>query len=131
MSENKWTPEPWVVDTDGAIYADHDEGNFEVAVGIHNRGDADRIVACVNAFADVDTDAIPELPDGTVAGLLALCKQGVETVRALRAQRDELAWAARDFIEGQRGPVSDDQPRNRILVQRAAISIERFEKALR
>ncbi len=52
---------------------------------------ARRLVAAWNACELLDTDAVEELSrGGGVAELLALSQRGLEQVRALKAQRDEL-----------------------------------------
>lgn len=113
MSENKHTPEPWIAipggrhDPEMIITTQHRlaqsygeicgmDVEFTGKHGEEQKANARRIVACVNACAALDTDALE------IFGLAALGKE----LAILKKQRDDLlsvlrrvAWEAASYSE--------------------------------
>lgn len=97
------TPEPWVIDeTDFDIVAITDDLNVYVngAFDSISKPDLRRIVACVNACADADTETLVAMANGEMTGseLWELPKVKAERDH-LAAQVSELLAAAKPFIE--------------------------------
>lgn len=98
---SKHTPGPWYLKHSGTV-ASRESGDviattgYNVVVGsTEDEDNAVRIVACVNACAGIENDALAEFPGGTVAGLLELSSRAIGAHKAMREQRDELLEALR------------------------------------
>lgn len=77
---------------------------FTGQIGVEQKANARRIVACVNACAGIPTD---HLADGCVAELALLAS---EKLNALTKQRDELLKAAKAVVNRWDSPQWKDQP---------------------
>jgi hypothetical protein len=114
-AEQRHAPEPWrkaphlpcIEDESGYLVANLDDSVFSPS---EDDANAARIVACVNAFEGVDTDAIAELPNAKVSGLLAFAEKARDQVRDTR-RRAEKAERQRDELLAALTELRDAWPR--------------------
>lgn len=123
MSENKHTPEPWhlcevenetgrikhlvPVDAEKMSLLTIVENYQATFAAIYNDDDARRIVACVNACAEIDTELLEIIADNdkTLAGVIAnIEKQRDELLAALESMVREFDYTCGDkvFLERNR-----------------------------
>lgn len=106
MTQEAHTPEPWVVDgslqirapdifDDGTIAEDWVVAQVDVGCGYpdcHDKANARRIVACVNALAGIPIETIEALPEGELARLITRTPDSViaELVEAAQEPKADL-----------------------------------------
>lgn len=88
MTEQKHTPEPWRIGAMESGQVAIDAANGSEVTGWLDSDDARRIVACVNACAGLDTDALEKLPD--ISKVAAARRKYIAEIEQ---QRDQLRAA--------------------------------------
>jgi hypothetical protein len=94
---NEHTPEPWEADLSSVcytIYAKQGPDSYkEIGDTRDNKANAERIVACVNACAGIETETLAEGP--TLAEVIRMRKNEYDN---MKADADRLAEALRLYI---------------------------------
>ena len=110
MSENKHTPEPWVIGRPppNGEQTIGDKNGLMVAVattgyGVNSEANARRITACVNRLAQFTTEQIEDFGYDLFAEDRPRLVEAQNEIHLLKKQRDELLAALERFATWARG----------------------------
>ena len=89
MSESKHTPEPWPTDMRGIVFANGALACGYVARNSEPYHNSNRAVACVNACAGINPEAVPDLLEALKSAVAApVCGNWYEQAAAAIAKAE-------------------------------------------